>query len=136
MRTFTVQTRTEDEVKSNELDVNGLLGIDNWTMAIQGFADPFINCAFISDSLLFVALFHNYSLTHYHFAYDMDAKRLVGKVTSFKMDCSKKNFPYKCFYNEDLKEVYCFYRQGHSLIVNAADTSDYDYDRPTELDLG
>lgn len=25
-------------------------------------------------------------------------------------DSSKRNFPYKCFYNEDKKEIYAFYR--------------------------
>ena len=25
---------------------------------------------------------------------------------------SKKNFPYKCFYNDEDDEVYAFYRQG------------------------
>tara|TARA_B110000285_G_C14791031_1_gene453039 strand:- start:247 stop:372 length:126 start_codon:yes stop_codon:yes gene_type:complete len=25
---------------------------------------------------------------------------------------SKKNFPYKCFYNDEEDEVYAFYRQG------------------------
>jgi len=105
-----IHKRSPEEIKGNELDINGLLGIDNWTMCIPGFPDPFINCAFITDSRLFIVLFHNHSLTHYHFIYDMDKKQLVGKVNELKMDCSKKNFPYKTFYNETANEVYCFYR--------------------------
>ena len=27
-------------------------------------------------------------------------------------DSSKRNFPYKCFFNEDKREIYAFYRQG------------------------
>lgn len=33
------------------------------------------------------------------------------------MGGSKKNFPYKCFYNEDEQVVYSFYRQGQAFIV-------------------
>ena len=81
-------------------------------MAIEGFGDPFIVCCFISDSLVFVALYHNFSDTHYHFVYDIEKRAIHGETVSFKMDSNKKNFPYKSFYNEDLNEVYLFYRQG------------------------
>ena len=74
VRTFGVVNRTEDEIKANELDVNALVGIDNWTMAIQGFPDPYINLVFVTDDIVFVCLFHNYTCTHYHFNYDMVKK--------------------------------------------------------------
>ena len=110
LRTFGHKERSPEEIAANELDINGLLDINDWTMAIQGFPDPYVTCTFISDDLIFVNLFHNYSLTHYHFIYDVTAKKKVGNSVSLEMECSKKNFPYKCFYNEELKEVYCFYR--------------------------
>lgn len=52
------------------------------------------------------------------------------------MECGKTNFTYKCFYNDDLNEVYVFYRQGHQFRVNGSNTSDFFYQRVTELDLG
>ena len=33
------------------------------------------------------------------------------------MDCNRKNFPQKCFYNSEKHEVYSFYRQGESYRV-------------------
>jgi hypothetical protein len=86
------------------------LGIDDWTMAVEGFPDPFIVSCFISNTLLFVALYHNYTDTHYHFFYDLENRCFLGKVIEFKLDSNRKNFPYKSFYNEDLDEVYVFYR--------------------------
>ena len=52
------------------------------------------------------------------------------------MECSKKNFPYKSFYNDELDEVYSFYRQGFSYIIPAGDSDNYLYDRMTDRDLG
>ena len=47
-----------------------------------------------------------------------------------------KNFPYKCFFNDETKAIYSFYRQGDSLIINSDNASEYRHDRMTELDLG
>ena len=111
-RDFNREWRSEDEIKNNEVDVNKLIGIDTWTMPIQGFSDPYIVCCFVSDTQVFVALYHNYSDMHYHFIYDIEMKIIIGETVSFKMESNKKNFPYKSFYNADLNEVYLFYRQG------------------------
>lgn len=131
-----VTLKQEEEVGSSELNINDLLGIDNWTIPSEGFNDPFITCCFISDDLIFVNLFHNYQLMHYHFIYDIKKSEMVGEPTSFKIDCFKKNFPLTCLYQPHENQVYIFYRQGESLIVNAEDPSDFTFDRFTELDLG
>ena len=44
MRDFGREQRTEEEIKSNEVDTNTLIGIDEWSMPIEGFPDPFIVC--------------------------------------------------------------------------------------------
>ena len=137
MRHFGKDNRTPEEIVDSELDINKLLGIDNWTMAIEGFPDPYITCTFVSDEKIFINLFHNYSSTHYHFIYDFKKKSIVdGGVVSRHIDCSKKNFPYKCFYNDELGEIYSFYRQGHSFVVKDSDSSSYEFERMTDLDLG
>lgn len=136
LRTFGKTSRSPEEIAQSELNINKLLGIDNWTMAIEGFPDPFVTCCFVSDELVFVNLFHNYSLTHYHFLYNIKANKLQGSVVSREIDCSKKNFPYKCFYNEEKNEIYAFYRQGHSFIIEADDVEKYLFHRMTEKDLG
>lgn len=83
------------------MDINSLLGINNWTMAISGFPDPYITCAFIDDERIFINLFYNYEYTHYHFIWDTTNRKILGEVVTKKLVCSKKNFPYKCFYNEE-----------------------------------
>ena len=62
-----------------------------------------------------------YTLTHHHFIYDTEKRQAIGEKVSFTLECSKKNFPYKCFYNDEKQEVYSFYRQGHSLKVKIED---------------
>ena len=82
-------------------------------MPIQGFADPFIVASFIDDDHIFVALFYNYDLTHYHFIYEQSTNSIQGnKVYNMKMKGTKMNFPYKSFYNEIDKVIHLFYRQG------------------------
>mmetsp|Transcript_2923 Transcript_2923/g.4511 ORF Transcript_2923/g.4511 Transcript_2923/m.4511 type:complete len:194 (-) Transcript_2923:3193-3774(-) len=105
-------------------------------MCIQTFPDPFITCTFISEDLVFVNLFHNASLTHYHFIYDTANKVLKGSFVKTKLDCTRKNFTYKCFYNDERNEIYVFYRQGQSFIINADNPSDFVLDKMTDMDLG
>jgi hypothetical protein len=115
-----------------------MLGIDAWTMAVTNFPDPFITCCFISDDVIFINLYHNHLMKHFHFFYNIDQKKLVGKVIDFKlgMESSKKNFPYKCFYNDVEDEVYSFYRQGHALTIQPNDASKYTLQKITDQDLG
>lgn len=51
--------RTKEEIDESTLDINSLLEINNFTMPINNFPDPFITCVFVTDDLLFVNLFHN-----------------------------------------------------------------------------
>jgi hypothetical protein len=110
LRTFGRSTRTPEEIKQSEVNLNELIGIDDKTMAVSNFPDPFITCCFINDSKLFINLFYSYDCTHYHFFYNIDEKSIEGEVIKLPMGTSKKNFPYKCFYNDDDHEVYSFYR--------------------------
>lgn len=78
LRVFGKVERSEEEILREELDVNKVLGINDYTMPIQGFADPFSTCSFIDDDKIFVQLFYNYDLTHYHFIYDHSKGSIVG----------------------------------------------------------
>jgi hypothetical protein len=55
-----------------------MLGIDAWTMAVMNFPDPFITCCFVDDDLIFVNLYHNYLMKHFHFYYNIETNKLVG----------------------------------------------------------
>ena len=110
IRTFFNKTRSENEIKKNEFDINKSLGMDDFTMPISGFPDPFIVVCFITDNKLMVSLFHNKTLMHYHFIYDDSKKKIEGEVTSVKLDCTIKNFPYRVFANDEMNESYIFYR--------------------------
>ena len=78
LRTFGKTNRTDQEIKEDELNINELLGLDNHTMCIQTFPDPFITCCFLSGTNIYINLFHNASLTHYHFIYDYEKRVMVG----------------------------------------------------------
>jgi hypothetical protein len=92
LRIFGETFRTLEEIEANELNINKELGIDNFTMPINNFPDPFIACTFITDDLLFVNFFHNATLTHHHFFFNKET-RAITRHTKILMDCNKKNFP-------------------------------------------
>ena len=120
LRTFGSENRTEEEALASELDINKELGLDNHTMPINNFPDPFISCCFVRDDMIFVNLFHNEQRVHYHFMYHTCDKRLT-QYTKIQLDSNNKNFPVKCFYNQEYNEVYSFYRQGMSFRVPVFD---------------
>jgi hypothetical protein len=85
---------------------------------------------------------------HYHFIYKYEEDCIDGVVEKISMsfggeEFANSNFIYKCFYNNEYKntdgsfgELYMFYRQGHSLIVNANNIKEYLYDDITDYELG
>ena len=52
------------------------------------------------------------------------------------MICNSKNFPYKCFYSAENNEIYSFYRQGHTFVLNPENTGEYRFEKITNKDLG
>ena len=110
LRVFEKETRDLETIQKEEFDINQAIGINDYTMPIQGFADPFCTCSFIDDDRIFVQLFYNHDLTHYHFIYDHSKRQIEGNYYSMKMQCTSKNFPYQSFHNSDENVVYSFYR--------------------------
>jgi len=62
--------RLPQDIASNELDINTELDLDDRTMSIDNFDDPFITCTFIDDVHIYVNLFHAASFTTHHFVYN------------------------------------------------------------------
>jgi len=58
-RNFGVTTRTEEEIEVNELNINKELTLNNHTMPISNFPEPFVTCCFTNDDLAFISLFLN-----------------------------------------------------------------------------
>lgn len=59
-----------------------------------------------------------------------------SEITKLELPSSVKNFPYKCFYNPDMSEIYVFYRQGYSFIIDKEKPTEYLFDKMTDKDLG
>lgn len=76
LRTFKKETRKDDEIQKDELNINKLLGLNNHTMCNQTFPDPFITCTFVSDDLIFINLFLNADFKHIHFLYDLKNRKI------------------------------------------------------------
>lgn len=111
VRTFDKNERTEEESLAETLDVNKALdNMNDYTMPIDGFPDPYITCAFVNDELLFINLFHNATLMHHHFLYNSITKEIFNKYKMQIPNCTMLNFPYKCFWNATQTEIYTFYR--------------------------
>jgi hypothetical protein len=77
LRTFGSKTRTRKEIEENELDINSELGLNNHTMPINNFPDPFITCTFVNDEIIFVNLFHNATKIHYHFFFNIKTRKIT-----------------------------------------------------------
>ena len=111
-------------------------------MPINNFHEPFIACCFVSDTKIFVAFFHTPYLTHHHFVWDFEQKVIIGRKNisnssiSMELDCSVRNFPIKCFFNENRNEIYVFYRQGDSFTVRPDDIETYEWEDMFDADLG
>jgi hypothetical protein len=149
LRTFGKEKRTDEEIMANEVNVNDLLGLDDYTIPCDDLPDPFINCCFIGDDKIFIALFHGYTETHYHFIWDVNAKQVIGDplkdsgggalgnaAVTHKLKSSIKNFPYKSFYSEEKNELYCFYRQGQAFTINPDDVTKYRVEQMTDKECG
>ena len=61
IRTFGRTQISEFDQKINEIDLNNLLELNNFTMTSELNHEPFINVCFVDDNRLYVALFHNYT---------------------------------------------------------------------------
>jgi len=79
LRVFTKIGRPQAKCLAEDFDINKCLGINDYTMPIQGFPDPFITCSFITDDRIAVQLFYNYSQIHYHFIYDHRTGMIDGQ---------------------------------------------------------
>ena len=82
MRSFGNKSRTKDEIKNSEVNLNTLLSLNNWTMCNHEIPDPNITCCFIEPKKIFINLYHNHTCTHYHFIYDLDKNAISGDITS------------------------------------------------------
>jgi len=113
IRTFGEATRSEADIAAEELDVNKALGLDNHTMPIDNFPDPFITCTFVTDELLYANLHHTPTRTHHSFVYNIKSRQVTShQKVEMPAKSTKQNFPFKSFYSEEDNEVFSFYRQG------------------------
>ena len=79
LRTFDENQRSDqNEIEAAELDINTLLWIDEKTMVIDNFPDPFITCCFVNNQQIFVNLHYTYTCTHYSFVYNHVTKETVS----------------------------------------------------------
>ena len=60
LRTFSTYERSDEEIQDNELKINEMFGINDYTMTNDDFPDPFINCCFINVNRVFVNFFHSH----------------------------------------------------------------------------
>ena len=98
----------DDKTVDENKDGNGL---NNHTMCISSFPDPFANCCFINEDFIYVCIYHNASSSHYHFIWNIQQNYRRGRIVKIKFENgSRSNFPYKSFYNEMKNEIYTFYR--------------------------
>jgi len=114
MRIFKQEEATRENTKRNDINFTELFGLNDYIAPIEEFPEPFITCCFVEDHLIFVQIFHNISLTHYHFYWHTRERRVIAAhdydergnrkfhdkpITHDFSGVSKTNFPVKCFYS-------------------------------------
>jgi hypothetical protein len=122
IRTFNKNSREAQQIEDEELDVNKALKLNNHTMANSGNCNPYINILFLTDTKIFVNLFYNKKLCHYHFIYDLekrdheyqDEEIYKQEITGTSME----NFPLNTIFNSEKEEILCFYRLGQIFTVD------------------
>lgn len=71
IRVFGKPKRDIVDIEADEINVNELLSLNNFTICNQTSFDPFINVIFIDEDKLYVCLFQNLQYTHWHFYYSI-----------------------------------------------------------------
>ena len=64
-----------DKIIDN-FDINKNFSINNYTLPITGFNQPFATCCFMDDFEIFVNFFHRPTKMHYHFTYNPKEKKV------------------------------------------------------------
>lgn len=59
------------------MDFNRELKLNNHTMANEDFFDPYMNAVFTTSDQLYICLFHNAELCHYHLLWDIEYRQIL-----------------------------------------------------------
>jgi hypothetical protein len=60
-----------------DFDVNTEFNIDNYTVPIMGFSQPFASCCFLSNNNIFFNFFYRPTKTHNHFVFNPFKNKIV-----------------------------------------------------------
>ena len=93
------------------LNINKLLHLDNSTKTIEDLIEPFINCCFIDDDLLFGSLHNRNTNNHWHPRFHISAREIIDEPVS-KAVLQPLNFPIKVLHDSNNDQVLIFYRQS------------------------
>lgn len=142
LRTFGKRTRNLVDIQKEELKISERLNLMHRSLPIDDFQDPFISCAFVSDKMIFVGFFYTPFQQHHHFMYDLSTHTIIGEskredsTVMLDFNCSRKNFPLKCFYNDETDMIFMFYRQGESLWMKKDNIDEFKIEDISDMDLG
>lgn len=78
VRVFGFEQRPREQVEKEDLNINEKFSIDDYSIAITDFPDPFITCTFINDEKVFVNFFYTYSQIHCHFIWNFVTREIIG----------------------------------------------------------
>jgi hypothetical protein len=70
--------RPHAEALKADVDFNRELNLNNHTMVNEDFFDPYMNAVFIGEEQLYVCLFHNGEMCHYHFLWDVEYRQILN----------------------------------------------------------
>ena len=66
-----VEINANDEGYYFDINNNPAMNMNDHTIPVAGFSDPYITSAFIDNDRIFVNLFHNVELKNYQFIYSI-----------------------------------------------------------------
>ena len=78
IRIFNKDEPADKDDQNKGFNINEVLGLNNYTIPVAGFPDPYITSCFIDNDRIFVNLFHNVELKHYQFIYSIKENAIVS----------------------------------------------------------
>ena len=81
LRMFSEEARSlPEEIEANEFDINSHFGLDDHTMPIDNFPDPFIACTFITNDLLYVNFFYAPDCINHSFLFNHVTRAVTSHI--------------------------------------------------------
>lgn len=99
-------------------NINEMLGIDDDNVPNFDVASPNTTCTFISDDLIFVNVYANRKLQHWHLVLNWKTSTVHSSEMIDMAFSSEKNYPSCTYLDSHFSQIHVFYRHGEAFAID------------------